>query len=184
MRLKKFLFLLLALFCSCCVCSARGVNDLDKTIEKSELCLGGITIDMPYQSVVKMYGEPQWKYGNPNNGIAMYGDTVRIGFDKNIVTYVLVMADNGWKTPKGISVGMTLDDVYKAYGMLEISEKGAKGDYVVYHYVRGPERIGQELIFESKKLYVSCDLSKKITSLEIYSSSPNREYPGHFEHYY
>ena len=140
------------------------------------MCLGGVTINMPYQSVVQMYGEPQWQYGDSNNGIAKYGDSVRIGFNKNQVTYVLVMANNGWKTPKGISVGMNIDDVYKIYGNEYIAEKGAKGDYVVYQYNEG-------IFGERIRLYISTDLSPEINSLEIYKSSPNKATPGFPEHY-
>lgn len=184
MSLRRILFLLVALLCSCSLCYAvQGINSIDTTIEKSELSLGGVTVHMPYQRVVQMYGEPQWKYGDPNNGVALYGDSVRIGFNKNQVTYVLVMANNGWKTPKGISVGMNINEVYRVYGKEYSNEKGAKGDYVVYQNVEGPERRGNTIFMERIRLYISTDLSPEINSLEIYESSPDKTSPGYPEHY-
>ena len=180
MKLWKTMMFLFALFCSCCICFAQPPNPPKSNIDLSELSLGGVTLNMPYQKVVQMYGEPQWQYGDSNNGIAEYGSTVRIGFDKNLVTYVLVMADNGWKTPKGIGVGMTIDAVYKAYGYLDFSEKGTKGVYCVYKNYTGKTLLE---IFAPKMLYVSTDTSPEITSLEIYSSSPNGVMPGYPEHY-
>lgn len=183
MLFRKTFLLLIVLLASCCLCYAQPSNNLDNTIAKNELSLGGVTINMPYQNVVQMYGVPQWQYGDPGNGIAIYGDSVRIGFDNNVVTYVLVMADNGWKTPKGISVGMTIDDVHKAYGNTYAWEKGAKGDYLVYRYTEGPERRGNTIFMEKISLYVSHNLSPKINALEIYSHSPNKATPGLPEHY-
>lgn len=180
MRLWKTMVFLITLFCSCCICFAQTPNTPESDIELSELSLGGVTLNMPYQKVAQIYGEPKWQYGDPNNGIAEYGDTVRIGFDKNLVTYVLVLADNGWRTPKGIGVGMTIDDVYRAYGYLDFSEKGTKGVYYVYKNYSGKTLLE---VMAPKKLYVSTDTSPKITSLEIYSSSPNGTMPGYPEHY-
>jgi hypothetical protein len=47
-----------------------------------------------------------------------YGDTVKIipTADGEYVKSILVEGNNGWATPAGITVGMSIDEVTKIYG--------------------------------------------------------------------
>lgn len=92
------------------VCSAIGRN---------EFSLGGIYLNMPYNSVIKMYGQPTSHPGGWAQLVTdciKYGNDVEIGFCNKKVRYVTVTANNGWKTPSGVYVGMSINDVIRKYG--------------------------------------------------------------------
>ena len=87
--------------------------------EQNDVELGGVRLGMSYDEVIKLKGKPS-KEEKSNvqlvKNVIFYGDNVEIGFAKDKVRYVTVSANNDWKTPAGLHVGMTLDDVEKMYG--------------------------------------------------------------------
>ena len=108
--MKKFFMLAtLVLTMLSSVCFAVGRNDFS---------LGGIYLEMPKAEVIKMYGQPTSRPGGWAQLVRdciRYGNDVEIGF-LNGVRYVVVTANNGWKTSAGVYVGMSLNDVIKIYG--------------------------------------------------------------------
>lgn len=109
--MKKFFvsaILMVAMMSS--ICLAVGRNDFS---------LGGIYLDMPQGEIIKMYGQPTSRPGGWAQLVRdciKYGDDVEIGLLGKKVRYVVVTANNGWKTSAGVHVGMSLNDVIKIYG--------------------------------------------------------------------
>lgn len=110
------------------VCFAYDPHNPPK-ISDTEMSLGGVRLGMSYQDVVNMYGVPKWKNGDANIGVAMYGKSIRIGFEDQKVVYIFTRANNGWKTPSGLAVGMKLDDAFRMYGKGDILGKGYFAEY-------------------------------------------------------
>ena len=92
------------------VCGAVGKNDFS---------LGGVWLNMPYNDVVKMYGQPTSRpggYAQLVTDVIKYGNGVEIGFLGKNVRYVVTTANNGWKTPSGLHVGMSIDEAIRICG--------------------------------------------------------------------
>ena len=92
------------------ICFAIGKNDFR---------LGGVYLNMPYDDVVRTYGQPTSTpggYAQLVTNVIMYGSDVEIGFLGKKVRYVVTTANNGWKTPSGIHVGMSINEVIKICG--------------------------------------------------------------------
>ena len=88
-------------------------------VERNEFSLGGIQLNMPYNDVIAMYGQPSSHpggYAQLVSDVINYGDSVEIGFLGKKVRYVVIQKNNGWVTPSGVHVGMSIDDVIKIYG--------------------------------------------------------------------
>ena len=106
-------------------------------IPDREICLGGVGTWGSYpvdnlagtgSAVRDIYGEPTriernvWRYDDDTYGdIWRYGDSVEIYFVKmsfsaeEEIAAVKVTADNGWKTPSGLAVGMSIEDALRMY---------------------------------------------------------------------
>lgn len=81
--------------------------------------LGGLTLKMPYSTVIKTYGEPTSRPGGWAqliSDVIKYGDNVEIGFLGKEIRYIVVTANNGWKTAAGVYVGMPINKVIEIYG--------------------------------------------------------------------
>ena len=116
------------------------------------LMLGGIKLNNTKSHVINMYGEPteQFKSLKPiKNRFFVepyylwefhYGETVKLQFIQPIsenvlyVTKVQSTANNGWKTPVGLAVGMKAEEIEKRKG--KNNRQNTKGeDFVLsYHY--------------------------------------------------
>ena len=87
--------------------------------EEKDVELGGIRIGMSYDEVIKLKGKPT-KEEKSNvqlvRNVIFYGHNVEIGFSKEKVRYVTVSADNDWRTPTGLHVGMPLNVAETMYG--------------------------------------------------------------------
>ena len=109
--MKKFFALTIFLVLSATnVCNALSLE---------EFSLGGVQLNMPYDNVIEMYGQPTSHpggYAQLVNDVIIYGNDVEIGFLGKKVRYVVTTANNGWKTPSGIYVGMPIDEVIKICG--------------------------------------------------------------------
>ena len=107
---KFFSVMLLSLLVISNVCFAVGKNDFS---------LGGIYLNMPQNQVYNMYGQPTSRPGGWAQLVTdcvRYGNDVEIGFLGKNVRYVVVTANNGWKTSAGVYVGMSVNDVINIYG--------------------------------------------------------------------
>lgn len=107
---KFFVMTAVILLTVASTCSALGRN---------EFSLGGVYLDMPYSEVVAMYGQPTQHpggYAQLVSDVIIYGNDVEIGFLGNKVRYVVTTANNGWRTPSGLCVGMSINDAIRLYG--------------------------------------------------------------------
>ena len=98
-------------------------------LSREDFKLGGLRLDMPYAEVIKIYGEPTSHpggYAQLVSDVIKYGEDVEIGFLGKKVRYVAVTANNGWKTPAGVSVGMPVGEVVEIYGEADKVETRAK----------------------------------------------------------
>lgn len=94
------------------------ISNICAAMRLSEFNLGGVPLNMPYDDVIKIYGQPTEilnGYAQLVNKVIMYND-VEIGFLNKKVRYVVTTANNGWKTPAGVYVGMPLEEVIEIYG--------------------------------------------------------------------
>lgn len=87
-------------------------------VDRNEFELGGVKLGMSYDDVIKMYGQPT---SHPGGYAQLVSDVityngVEIGFLGKKVRYVVTTKNNGWKTPSGIRVGMSIDDAIKICG--------------------------------------------------------------------
>lgn len=105
-------------------------------IPRSEIALGGIPLLKKYsvEDVKRMYGPPT----KESYGIMEYGDSVRVLSDEGMISCIEVTDDNGWKTPSGIHVGMTQDEILDAYGPPDDSAR--KGRKTLHVYMDDEQR--------------------------------------------
>ena len=95
------------------------VSGICFAIGRNEFVLGGVVLNMPYNAIVRMYGQPTSRpggYAQLVSDVIKYGDDVEIGLLGNKVRYVVTTANNGWKTPSGVCVGMSIDEAIKICG--------------------------------------------------------------------
>lgn len=106
-------------------------------IEKNDFSLGGIYLDMPQDEITRMYGQPTSRPGGWAQLIRdciKYGDDVEIGLLNKKVRYIVVTANNGWKTAAGVHVGMSIDNVIGIYGgNYKTENKSVKFDHQRQH---------------------------------------------------
>ncbi|MBR6013244.1 MAG: hypothetical protein IK062_05630 [Selenomonadaceae bacterium] len=106
-------------------------------IDKNDFSLGGIYLNMSQDEITKMYGQPTSRPGGWAQLVSdciKYGDAVEIGLLGKKVRYVVVTANNGWKTFAGVHVGMSIDDVIKIYGgNYKTESKSVRFDYQKQH---------------------------------------------------
>ena len=102
------------------------------TIPRTECRIGDVWLGMPYEELVRMHGEPAWKSGERAKGVVMYGKNLRIGLEDGKVAYIYTRANNGWRTPAGLKVGMSRKDAVLLYG--EGNRSGTSPVYRDYLY--------------------------------------------------
>jgi hypothetical protein len=88
-------------------------------MELDEFSLGNLELNTPYNDVIKAYGQPTSHPGGWAQlvtDVIKYGNGVEIGFCGKKVRYIAVTENNGWKTPSGVRVGMSIDKVIELYG--------------------------------------------------------------------
>lgn len=69
-------------------------------VERNEFSLGGIQLNLPYDDVIAMYGQPTSHpggYAQLVSDVITYGDGVEIGFLGKKVRYVVTQKNNGWE---------------------------------------------------------------------------------------
>ena len=119
-----------------------------------EMYLGGFTVGSPYSEMKRTYGEPVQDEGHAeNNYTARYGDSVQIGYNKvrGKIQLITVKADNGWKTPSGLAVGMNISDALDICGNADYTSAGAnKTAYCYFHRRGGRIDFGFIILFNNK----------------------------------
>ena len=150
--MKKILLILIVMMSFVSVAFAKG-SSVGQVQNPDLLMLGGIKLNDTNSQVINLYGEPTGKYKSDKPIKAStfiepyylweyhYGETVKIQFiqpvsDKNLyVTLVESTANNGWKTPSGLTVGMKTEEIKKRMGNNCRLETKDKSTVYSYHYV-------------------------------------------------
>lgn len=145
-------------------------NVCNADIPRSEISLGGIGLfnynKFYYRSdyVEKIYGKPTGgKSFNTGFDIWCYGNSVTIGFLEGLVSSVSVTANNGWKTPSGLAVGMKIDDAVRMYGHPDYIKSNA--NKILYVYFGNPRQFDVNLSVLANRN------DGKILSLTVHGSS-------------
>lgn len=106
------------------------------TMPRSEMFLGGLTVNSPLSELKKIYGEPQkgytWGFENANY-MSIYGNNVMIDSWRSKIVGIHITANNGWKTPAGISVGTNIQRVFDLYGQPDYSKANSTKTVCVYY---------------------------------------------------
>lgn len=138
------------------VCMIVGTTAF-ASIPDSEFSLGGITVGSSADYVKSLYGEPDKDSGvrpgpDGNYYEYTYGSSLRIEFNanSNTVTGIFVMANNGFSTPAGITVGMDADVITQLYGTPFKNDRGI----ISYH------EDGKWIVFTTR--------NGKITEIKIF----------------
>ena len=154
---------------------AAFTQNCSATISPNQLALGGIPcVGKGSSYVTKIYGTPTRGLGMESFGTYDYGGTAFVDFSEGTVTSITVTANNGWKTPAGLRVGMTANEAVRMYGDPDKSE--ARGDKRIYIYFvdylrKGAGHLG--ICFDNT--------TKKITKLNVMHSTMadfDEYYPG------
>lgn len=107
--MKKTLLALIAALCMGNICNAQ--------ISDESAALGGLTVGLPLNRVIQIYGRPQ-NIDQYNN--LTYGNgTLKIMTNfksRQVIDRIYVTGNNGFATPQGIRVGSSLNQVIGTYG--------------------------------------------------------------------
>lgn len=127
---KIFLLLTLILVVLASTLTVAAYNQRG-TLPKSEMSLGGVELDGDH---IGIYGKPTWgeAYGSGKGG---YGNSVTLEFAEGHTLSILVTANNGWKTPSGIGVGTSVNELVEKYGEPYLSK--TYNNKTVYCYCSG-----------------------------------------------
>ena len=126
---KTFAMVIIFALAFVSVCCAVGRNDFS---------LGGIYLNMPYNDVLRTYGQPTSRpggYAQLVTDVIKYGNDVEIGFLGKKVRYVVTTANNGWKTPSGLYVGMSIDEAVRICGTDYKTSTRSQSD--IHDWMRG-----------------------------------------------
>lgn len=158
--LKKFLLVIvLMLFSTNNFCNAE--------MPRKEMYLGGLTFGSSTVQMLRMYGNPSKTEGGIEHLYTChYGDTVTIGYNSyaNKLFEIVVTENNGWHTPKGLSVGMTLDKMLELYGESDFVQSGADKSVYAYFHSNGKENDYGLIILVD-------DATSKILRMELFGGN-------------
>lgn len=134
-------------------------------ISNSRIGIGGITIGSTAEFVTKTYGQPQVSkrsfYG-PYGEYAYftkYGDSFSVSYFENdgMVFLMSSTAQNGLKTPDGITVGDKASMLQRIYGTADLIQTDKSGE--VHYWYLGDKNV--KIIFHTKNgiiTSISCGL--------------------------
>ena len=133
----------------------------------SEMYLGGFTVGSSYSAMVRMYGQPtQDEHVIEDICNARYGNTVEISYSNysKKIQSIEVTANNGWKTPSGLAVGMNISRALDMYGEPDYkTSSSVKTAYCYFHRDRNYLDYGFFILFNKE--------SGKILQLGVYGGS-------------
>ena len=154
-----------------------GNNFCSAEMPRNEMYLGGLTFGSSTAQMLRMYGAPNKTEGGVEYMYdGYYGDGVRISYDAyiNKIFQITVTENNGWKTPKGLAVGMTVSQAIELYGNADFEKYGAeKAAYAYFHSNGKSHDFG---------LIILADIqTDKILSLEITGNNSMVNFDDFFE---
>ena len=119
MKCSLKLFIVMVVLTSLMLISSTCLATVE--LAPSAAALGGIRPGAKTAAVQKIYGMPNHR-GESYTGdgdrleVWTYGDSFSIYFMGNTVVLLKTTANNGIKTPAGLSVGSNINTVYNTYG--------------------------------------------------------------------
>lgn len=154
-----------------------GNNFCSAQIPRNEMYLGGLTYGTTTAKMLRMYGAPNKTEGGIEHMYdCYYGDGVRIGYNSytNKLFEIVVTENNGWHTPKGLAVGMTVSQAIELYGNADFEKYGAeKAVYAYFHKNGNANDFG---------LIILADIqTDKILTLEITGNNSMVTFDDFFE---
>ena len=169
--MKTFIAIILSAFV------ILGNNFCSAAMARNEMYLGGLTFGSSTHQLFRMYGFPTKTEGGIEQLYdCQYGDSVKIGYNAydNKIFKITVKENNGWTTPAGLAVGMTIDKAIELYGNADFEKYGA--DKAIYAYFHSN---GKENDFG---LVIMVDIyTDKILRLEITGGNPMVTFEDFFE---
>lgn len=145
-----------------------GNSFCSASMPRNEMYLGGLTFGSSTVQFLKMYGKPTKTEGGIEHMYdCHYGDSVSIGYNAytNKIFEIIVTENNGWNTPKGLAVGMTIDKALELYGESDFVQSGADKTVYAYFHSNGKEN---DFCF----IILADDATGKILKMEITGSNP------------
>lgn len=135
-------------------------NVCGASIPRSEISLGGITVNQSPDFMKKIYGEPNHEEPFPEYGIhATYGKGVKIDYNnlsnEFVNKYIMnidVTANNGWKTPAGIGVGDNISKALNLYGEPDYKKSNSIKTFYAYYpdgYSENKSSYGLFIVFNT-----------------------------------
>lgn len=118
-KILKSLCLTVMLMLACCSVSFAASQAI---IPEGEMLLGGLYVGMASEEVQDYYGVPDDIATVDGKTYYRYGDSVYIlfwpaSYQKGMqIQAIEVTANNGFKTPAGLHVGMTYNEMVSLYG--------------------------------------------------------------------
>jgi len=154
-----------------------GNSFCNAAMPRNEMYLGGLTFGSSTAQMFRMYGNPTKTEG----GVEFlydctYGKSVKISYaaDINKIFKITVLDNNGWTTPAGLAVGMTIDKAVELYGNADF-EKFANGKAVyAYFHNNGKENDFGFIIFVDNE-------TDKILAMEITGNNSMATFDDFFE---
>lgn len=162
--MKKVLFLLVGIFFSLAMTLTSVAYTAPTYVGNHEVAIGGITLGSTEEYVRSVYGAPdEVTYSKDSvfgeKHTARYGNSFFITYGKtNHVIKVETTANNGLKTPSGISVGQAVSAVTDYYPKSSLREGKVKNGNRAY-FCNGSWTTNMSFEYNNKK---------KITSISIY----------------
>ncbi len=140
-----------------------GNNFCNAAMPRNEMYLGGLSYGSSTAQFLRMYGKPARTEGGVEHMYTCYyGNSAQIGYaaDINKIFSITITDNNGWNTPRGLAVGMTIDKAVELYGNPDFEKYGAeKAAYVYFHSRGNSHDFGFIIIFDNA--------TAKILKLEI-----------------
>ena len=126
--------------------SNKGENPFGEDLNTDEMLLGNLKMFTDGNIVKQRYGSPNWGRIGGNNQCG-YGDSVILHFSDNKLVKIVVSQNNGWTTPKGIAVGMSIEVVTKMYGEPCLRESAENFSNIAYIYRSATRDGSPSLVF-------------------------------------
>ena len=154
-----------------------GQVNLCDAMPRSEMYLGRFTIgfsrdktfvaDESFSAMVRVYGQPtRNEHALEVTYVAHYGNTVEVSYSNysDKIQSIEVTANNGWKTPSGLAVGMNISRALDMYGEPDYKKSGKfKTAYCYFQKTRHGTDMGFIILFNKD--------SGKILQLGVYGGS-------------
>lgn len=154
-----------------------GNNFCNAAMPRNEMYIGGLTFGSSTVQFLKMYGSPTVTEGGIEHLFSCkYGESVEISYNAEInkIFKITVTDNNGWKTPKGLAVGMTIDKALELYGDADFVKNGDEKTVYAYFHLRGNEK-------DFGFIIVVDNATEKILKLEISGNNSMALFEDFFE---